>query len=87
MNLYRPNHHEIGNVRKTHARDFSEAQVDRAIERAMQDRHEWERGPKELVRVHDWREHVGLAVRREWSSMTFATRVAIALDAERTAAT
>jgi len=82
MTMYHPNQNEIANVRKAHASDFQKFEIDNAIERAIPDEHEWNRGSKEGPRIHDWREHVGTAVRREWKGMNFPSRVAIALDAE-----
>jgi hypothetical protein len=85
MTMHHPNQHEIANVRKSNGADFKDFEIENAIKRAIPDEHQWDRGAKEGVRIHDWREHVGTAVRREWKGMNFPTRVAIALDAETAA--
>jgi hypothetical protein len=61
-----------------------EAEIERAIGLARTDVHEWS-DPKGRIRRHDWREHVGEAVQRQWPHIPFATRVAIILDAEAAA--
>lgn len=87
MSMYHPNRHEIASVRKAHEAHAKSFEIDAAIERAIVDEHKWDRRDGDPVRVHDWREHVGDATRREWHGMNFSTRVAIALDAETRAGT
>lgn len=58
-----------------------EGEIERAIGLARTDDHEWT-DPKGRIRRHDWREHVGEAVQRQWKYIPFATRVAIIIDAE-----
>lgn len=70
-------------VRELHG---STPETEQAIERAQDDEPGWEPSAREGRRVHDWRTHVGEASRRTWPTMPFASRVAVALDAERLAA-
>lgn len=86
MSPHHPNAQEVSSVRRMHADRFKDFEIDAAVRRALEDDHQWEREKAGRVRTHDWREHVGEAVARHWGGMNFASRVAVALDAETRAA-